>query len=103
MSFSSSELGTYEGYPQDATRLPTQRVVTTSPYRGLMEHYANCFCLLSNQCFRMIQAGDGTGHAQHCLYLTERRGRFRDRPGKWHTVEACDGHGADLDTVQRIG
>ena len=22
--------------------------------------------------------------------------------GKWHTVEACDGHGADLDAVRRI-
>ena len=51
----------------------------------------------------MIQAQDGTGHAQYCPYLTEWRGRFKDAAGKWHTVEACDGHRADLDAVQRIG
>ena len=45
-----------------------------------------------NQRFRMIQTGAGTGHAQHCPYLTEWRGRFKDGAGKWHTVEACDGH-----------
>jgi hypothetical protein len=67
-----------------------------------MDHYANCFALLSKQCFRMIRAGNGTGHAQHCPYLTEWRGRFKDRAGKWHTVEACNGHRADLDSVQRV-
>jgi len=51
----------------------------------------------------MIQAADRTGHAQHCPYLTEWRGRFKDGAGKWHTVEACGGHRADLDAVQRIG
>ena len=66
-----------------------------------MEHYANCFSLLSERCFRMIQE-NGTGHAQHCPYITEWRGRFRDGAGKWHTVEACQGHRADLDAVQRI-
>jgi hypothetical protein len=51
----------------------------------------------------MIQAEDGTGHAKHCPYLTEWRGRFQDAAGKWHTVEACDGHRADLDAVRRVG
>jgi hypothetical protein len=50
----------------------------------------------------MVQA-EGTGHAQHCLYLMVLRGRFKDGAGKWHTVEACDGHRADLDAVQQIG
>lgn len=47
-------------------------------------------------------AEDGTGHANHCPHPTEWRGRFRDRAGKWHTVESCDGHRADLEAVQRI-
>ena len=68
-----------------------------------MDHYAECFYLLSERCFRMIQAENGTGHAQHCPYITEWRGRFKDNAGNWHTVEACDGHRADLDAVQRIG
>jgi hypothetical protein len=51
----------------------------------------------------MVQAQDGTGHAQHCPYVTEWRGRFKDGTGKWHTIEACDGHRADLDAVRRIG
>jgi len=68
-----------------------------------VDHYAEAFCLLSEQCFRLIQAEDGTGHARHCPYLTEWRGRFKDNAGRWHTVEACDGHRADLDSVQRIG
>jgi hypothetical protein len=38
----------------------------------------------------------GTGHAQHCAYATKWRGGFQDAAGKWHTVEACDGHRADL-------
>jgi hypothetical protein len=50
----------------------------------------------------MIHAGDGTGHAQHCPYVTEWRGRWQDGAGKWHTVEACDGHTADLDAVQAV-
>jgi hypothetical protein len=49
----------------------------------------------------MIQA-NGTGHAQHCPYAIEWRGRFQDGNGKWHTVEACDGHRADLTGVQRV-
>src|ERR1700674_4367205 len=58
--------------------------------------------LLSERCLRMIQAQDGTGHAQHCPYITEWRGRFKDAAGRWHTIEACDGHRADLDAVQRV-
>jgi hypothetical protein len=76
---------------------------TTPPSRGLMEHYAEASCLTSGQCFRLIQAEDGTGHAQHCRYARAWCGRFMDGAGKWHTVEACDGHRADLDAVQRIG
>ena len=68
-----------------------------------MDHYAECFYLLSERCFRMIQAENGTGHAQHCPYITEWRGRFKDNAGNWHPVEACDGHRADLDAVRRIG
>ena len=68
-----------------------------------LAHYAESFCLTSGSCFRMIQAEDGTGHAQHCPYLIEWRGRFKDNAGKWNTVESCQGHRADLDAVQRIG
>ncbi len=67
-----------------------------------VEHYANCFAVTSGQCFRMIQAENGTGHAQHCPYLVVWRGRFQDGSGKWHTVCACEGHRADLTSVQRV-
>jgi hypothetical protein len=65
-----------------------------------MDHYAEAFCLLSERCFRFIQ--HETGHAQHCPNITEWRGRWQDAAGKWHTVEACNGHRADLDAVRRI-
>jgi hypothetical protein len=67
-----------------------------------VEHYANAFTRVSTHCFRMIQAEDGTGHAQHCPYALRWRGRFQDAAGKWHTVVACDGHRADLVSVQRV-
>jgi hypothetical protein len=67
-----------------------------------VEHYANSFALISGHCFRMIQAEDGTGHAQHCPYAVLWRGRFQDGAGKWWTVSACDGHRADLTSVQKV-
>ena len=67
-----------------------------------MDHYAEAFCLLSERCFRLIQE-NGTGHARHCPYETEWRGRFQDGAGRWHAVEACNGHRADLDSAKRIG
>lgn len=67
-----------------------------------MDHYAESFCCLSEQCFRFVQAENGTGHAQHCPHLTKWRGRFQDAAGKWHSVEACDGHRADLTSVQWV-
>jgi hypothetical protein len=70
---------------------------------GLVDHYAESFCLLSGSCFRLIQAEDGTGHAQHCPYVTKWRGRFKDNADKWHIVESCQGHRADLDAARRIG
>ena len=80
----------------------TRPVVTPPLYRGSMDHYANAFTLTSGRCFRMIQAEDRTGHAEDCPYVTQWRGRFKDAAGKWHTVEACGGHRADLDSVQRV-
>jgi hypothetical protein len=50
-----------------------------------MAHYANAFTLTSERCFRLVQAENGTGHAQHCPYLTVWRGRFKDGAGKWVT------------------
>ena len=50
----------------------------------------------------MVQTEHGTGQAEDCHSLTPWRGRFKDAAGKWHTVEACKGHRADLDAVQRI-
>ncbi len=69
---------------------------------GQITHYCEAFSLESECCFRLIHAEDGIGHAQHCPYMTEWRGRFQDRAGKWHTVESRDGHRADLDSVQKI-
>ena len=43
-----------------------------------INHYAEAFCLLSRRRFRLIHA-EGTGHAQHCPYLTDRTGRFKDK------------------------
>ena len=51
----------------------------------------------------LIGAEDGTGHALHCPYSLVWCARFKDGAGKSHTVEACDGHRADLDAVHRIG
>lgn len=49
-------------------------------------------------------ARTGQAMLRHCPLLTEWRWcRFKDNAGRWHTVEACDGHWADLDAVQRIG
>ncbi len=67
-----------------------------------MKHYAESFALMSGRCFRMIQAEDATGHAQHCPFLVEWRGRFKDGADMWHTVFSCDGHRADLESVQRV-
>jgi len=47
-----------------------------------LAHYCEAFYLLSERCFRLILAEDGTGHAQHCPYPPEWRGRFKDRAGK---------------------
>jgi len=68
--------------------------------RGSVEHYANCSTLTSEHGFRLIQAEDGTDHAQRCPYLTEWSGQVRGAAGSWHTVEARYGHRTDL-TVQR--
>lgn len=65
-----------------------------------LQHDAEAFSLVSQRCFRFIQAEDGTGHAQHCPYLTKWQGRFQDGAGKWHAIEACDGYQADLTSVQ---
>ena len=67
-----------------------------------LAHYCEAFSLESERCFRLIQAEDGTGHAQHCPYMTEWRGRFQDRAGMWHTVEACDGHRGGLQPAKRL-
>jgi hypothetical protein len=65
-----------------------------------VEHYAEAFCLTAGECFRFVH--NGVGHASHCPNALVWRGRFKDGGGKWHTVESCDGHRADLDAVQRI-
>ena len=67
-----------------------------------LAHYAEAFYLTTGQCFRLILAEDGTGHAQHCPYNPKWRGRFQDNAGKWHTVEACEGHRAGLEPARRI-
>ena len=54
------------------------RVVNPPPYHGLMARladYCEAFNLATEQCFRLIHAEDRTGHAQHCPYITEWRGR----------------------------
>ena len=67
-----------------------------------MDHYANAFTLDPESCFRMVPAGNGTGHAQHCPHPIAWSGRFQDGSGTWHIVRACDGHRADLDSAHRI-
>lgn len=67
-----------------------------------LAHYAESFARLSGQSFRLVQADNGTGQAQHCPSITKWRGRFKDGVGKWWTLESCDGHRADLDSVHRI-
>ena len=62
---------------------------------GQLPHYCEAFSVQSQRCFRLVLAEDGTGHAQHCPHEPEWRGQFKDAAGKWHTVEACEGHRAD--------
>ena len=62
-------------------------------------YFPESSCLCSNQCFHLTQARTAPGMPSP--YIPEWRGRFEDTARTWHTVEACDGHRADLDAVQR--
>ena len=68
-----------------------------------VEHYAEAFTVTSDHCFRMVHNAHGTGHPTHCPEELRWRGRFQDGTGKWWSVVSCDGHRADLTSVQRIG
>ena len=59
-----------------------------------MPYYAEAFSVTPGQCFRFTHSG--VGHASHCREPVICRGRFEDRAGKWHWVEACAEHGAGL-------
>jgi len=45
--------------------------------------------------------GETTGMPSPCPYATKRRGRSRNAR-KWPTIEACNGHRADLTSVQCV-
>ncbi len=53
----------------------------------MIAHYAESFCSTTGQCFRLIRAEDGTGHAQLCPFIPQWRGRFKGNAGKWHVVD----------------
>jgi hypothetical protein len=63
-------------------------------YHRPMAHYPEAFAVLPGQCFRFVHSG--VGHASHCRDPVVCRGRFKDRAGKWHWVEACLEHGGEL-------
>ena len=96
---SGAEVGHRSGLRSHAD----EAAVTPQPYPGCVDHCAEALCLLSERCFRFINAEDGTGHPQHCPSPTEWRGRLKHNAQKLHTVETCQGHWADLDAVHRIG
>jgi len=67
-----------------------------------MEHYADAFHVQPGKCLRMIHSLDGSGRPEFCPYPVEWRGRFQDGTGKWHQVEACEGHADDLVAARRV-
>ena len=82
--------------PPAGPSLEAVKASVTPPLNPVsIDHYALAFSLLSEQCFRFIQ--HDTRLAQHCPYITEWRGRFKD----CHAVEACDGTGS-LDAARWI-
>ena len=57
----------------------------TAPY------HAESFFVMPGRCFRMMSS-DGKAGPIHCPDPPVWLGRFRATDGRWHTVDACDGH-----------
>jgi hypothetical protein len=78
------------------------RAVTPGPYPVRMDHqghYAEAFCPLLGRCFRLVcsDVAGAQGSPHHCPLPVESFGRFRDSRGRWHEVEACSIHDADIE------
>ena len=59
-------------------------------------HYAESFTVMPGRCFRLITRLTAHGQPDHCPEAVVWRGRFTDRAGRRHEVDACDGHTSDL-------
>jgi hypothetical protein len=63
--------------------------------------YAEVFFPVTGRCFRMVSQN---GHAGpiHCQEPARWHGRFRDRQGRRHQVDACDWHRGPLEDTRPI-
>jgi hypothetical protein len=64
-------------------------------------HYAEVFAPLTGRCFRMVSQ-DGQAGPIHCPETARWHGRFGDRQGRRHQVDACDGHRSPLEDARPI-
>ena len=63
-----------------------------------MPHYAEAFSVQPGRCFRFVHSG--VGHAAHCREPVVVTGTFIDNKGRPWTVDACEGHRQELDSIQ---
>ncbi len=62
-----------------------------------MAHYGDAFSVMEGRCFRFVHSG--VGYAQHCPDPIVARGTFIDLTGRKWTVDACEGHRGELDSI----
>jgi len=62
-----------------------------------MGTYANAFVHEPERCFRFVENDGARGQPVSCPNPVTIRGRWRDGGGKLRLVEACTGHGAELE------
>jgi hypothetical protein len=70
-------------------------------YAVTASYYAEVFSANTGRCFRMI-SHDGQAGPVHCPDPVRWHGRFRDRQGRRHRVDACDGHRGPLEDARPI-
>jgi hypothetical protein len=64
-------------------------------------HYAESFTVVPGRCFRLITR-PGHDDPDHCPAAVVWHGRFKDRAGKRHEVDACDVDAGDLEACQAV-
>jgi hypothetical protein len=64
------------------------------------EHYANAWSP-PPRCWRYV-AKPATTQPMRCPRPPYWTGRWRDPDGRWHEVQACDGHRGGLEDARRV-